>query len=85
MLPFFRYEKENIHTSKDILDSCNSLTQKYLKRLLNEGVSPKDSYLSESNSTFKQGIREESKSILVLKYQAGYMQNQASSELHRIL
>lgn len=44
-----------------------------------------NSYLSATYNEYKQSITEESKSILVLKYQAGYWQAQASSELQRIM
>lgn len=36
ILPFLRYEKENLKTSKEVIESGDSLLSKYVKRSQNE-------------------------------------------------
>lgn len=79
VLPFVRYEKENLRTSREIIDISNTFTSRYLKRSLTEATPSSDSYLSPKNNEFKQGVQEESKSLTVLKYQAGFWLAQAST------
>lgn len=55
-MPFLRYEKENCNTSKDIIETSNSLTSKYIKRSESEHQSATDSYLSEACNSSKNGI-----------------------------
>ena len=72
ILPFLKYEKENLKTSKELLDITNTFWHKYQKRSSIETQTSKDSYISTKYAEFKQGIEEESKNLTVLKYQAGF-------------
>ena len=85
VLPFFKYEKDNIHVSKDIVDLSYSMTNRYLKRVEYEGLPNKGaSYLNPQNKEFKCGVLEESKNLLVFQYQVGYVNNQMPKECERI-
>lgn len=56
----------------------------YEKRLITEKISPDDGYNSEKARSGKEGILEESKNIIVLKYQVGYLGNQCRLEGNRV-
>ena len=59
VMPFLRFEKENIGTLREVIYARNSMTKSYLKRsetekaALNSQIQP---YVSEKYKQFKTGI-----------------------------
>ena len=86
VMPFLRFEKENIGTLREVIYARNSMTKSDLKRSetekasLNNQIQP---YCSEKYRQYKTGISEESKSIVVHKYQTAYLNNQVCAESQR--
>ena len=54
------------------------MTKSFLKRVEYENPNPKDqlAYTNDKYRQFKTGITDESKNMLVFKYQTAYMNNQ---------
>lgn len=78
VLPFLRFEKENIRTLRQIVYTRNDFTKTYLKRAQYEkpGLTDNESYTSEKYKQHKTGIYEESKNMHVFKYQTAYLNSQ---------
>ena len=66
------------------MDLNHKFEKVYEKRSQVEVLGLRDEYYSEENKAAKRGILDESKSLMVLKYQTGYLGRQLRMESQRV-
>lgn len=73
LVPFYKYQKDNMETMKTLLQTEGQFYKTYMKRSNNESAN--DTYGSSALKSSKNGILNESRNMTVLKYQLGYLSN----------
>lgn len=73
LVPFYKYQKDNMETMKTLLQTEGQFYKTYMKRSNNENAN--DTYGSGALKSSKNGILNESRNMTVLKYQLGYLSN----------
>ena len=79
-----KYERANIIELNSLIDIDNKLSKSYDKRIELEKVGHNDTYNSEKAKDGKRGVIDESRNIIVLKYQTGYFNKQVCKEGQRV-
>ena len=85
VLPFVKYEKDNVSELEQLEKKQQEFFKAYLRRSAYDNIDEKMLYISDKLKHFKTGVMEESKSLHVLKYQAGFLSNQMCVEGHRVI
>ena len=68
-----------------LVDVQQDFFKAYLKRSAYEAIDDKMPYTSDKIKTYKTGVLNESKNMLVFKYQAGFLSNQMCTEGYRVV
>ena len=76
MVPFITYEKNNMAELNELINIQQLFFKTYLKRSAYEKIDDNMPYTSDKIKNYKLGVLQESKNMLVLKYQTGYLSNQ---------
>ena len=78
LVPFYKYQKDNLDTMRSLLNTEASFFKTYMKRSASESSS--DNYTASNLKTQKIGVLQESRNMTVLKYQLGYLSNMVCKE-----
>lgn len=85
ILPFVKYEKENLSEMETLIQLEQSFFKSYLKRSTIERTEEGIPYTSDKVKAYKEGVLKESSNILVFKYQTGFLSNQLCQEGYRVI
>lgn len=85
ILPFVKYEKENMAEMEELIELEQSFFKSYLRRSTIEKTEEGMPYTSDKIKHLKEGVLKESSNILVFKYQTGFLSNQLCQEGHRVI
>jgi hypothetical protein len=84
VLPFLKYERKNFLELQHLINIEKRMKKSYDKRSLTEKVGIGETYMSEQTRLSHKSVLEESPSLLVLRYQAGYLGRQVRLEGQRV-